>query len=236
MRPVSSGETGSDERRDARPAVTALVMRLPDGQQVMFRNEYWNRSGVPGGRAWRNYRNGKSRPIKLILADILAGIMTPDAERLKRHLERQFTAGMNWDNYGTYWTIDHLIPAGWFNLNRLIDRKLFNSFANLRPMPAHLNFARGAAMTLGDVPRFVYWSSKIAGSEAPGCVRSFHQPGVTFIPIQPEPPPLDLVAARPNGEPPPTVAAFLDLLRQQLPRIRSKYACRRTRIRTEGKT
>lgn len=58
----------------------------------------------------------------------------------------------------------------------------------------------------------------------PGSVRSFYQPGVTFIPIQPEPPPLDLVGARPAGEPPPTVAAFLDVLRQQLPRIRSKYA------------
>ena len=64
----------------------------------------------------------------------------------------------------------------------------------------------------------------IGVSVAPGCVRSFHQPGVKFIPIQPNPPRMDLVAARPAGEPPPTVAAFLDILRQQLPRIRSKYA------------
>lgn len=59
-------------------------------------------------------------------------------------------------------------------------------------------------------------------SLAPNSVCSVYQPGVTFIPIQPEPPPLDLVAARPAGEPPPSVAAFLDVLRQQLPRIRSK--------------
>jgi DNA-binding transcriptional LysR family regulator len=64
----------------------------------------------------------------------------------------------------------------------------------------------------------------IGVSFAPSSVRSFYQPGVTLIPIQPDPPPLDLVGARPAGEPPPTVAAFLDLLRQQLPRIRSKYA------------
>jgi DNA-binding transcriptional LysR family regulator len=56
------------------------------------------------------------------------------------------------------------------------------------------------------------------------CFRSFHQPGVTFIPIQPDPPSLDLIAARPKAAPPPTVAAFLDMLRQQLPQIRSKYA------------
>ena len=57
-----------------------------------------------------------------------------------------------------------------------------------------------------------------------GCDSRLNQPGVTFIPIQPDPPPLDLVAARPDGEPPPTVAAFLEILRQQLPQIRSKYA------------
>ena len=61
-------------------------------------------------------------------------------------------------------------------------------------------------------------------SLAPSSVRSFYQPGVALIPIEPESPPLDLVALRPAGEPPPTVAAFLDVLRRQLPRIRSKYA------------
>jgi DNA-binding transcriptional LysR family regulator len=64
----------------------------------------------------------------------------------------------------------------------------------------------------------------IGVSLAPSSVRSVYQPGVTFIPIQPEPPPLDLVGVRPAGEPLPTVAAFIDVLRQLRPRIRSKYA------------
>jgi DNA-binding transcriptional LysR family regulator len=66
----------------------------------------------------------------------------------------------------------------------------------------------------------------IGVSLAPSSVHSFYQPGVTLIPIQPDPPPLDLVCARPHGELPPTVAAFIDILRQQLPLIRSKYAYR----------
>jgi DNA-binding transcriptional LysR family regulator len=64
----------------------------------------------------------------------------------------------------------------------------------------------------------------IGVSLAPTCVASFHQPGVTLIPIQPDPPPLEIVAARPKGEPSPAVAAFLEMLRQQLPAIRSKNA------------
>jgi DNA-binding transcriptional LysR family regulator len=70
-------------------------------------------------------------------------------------------------------------------------------------------------------------AARIGVSLAASCFRNFHQPGVTFIPIQPDPPPLDLVAVRPKGESPPTLAAFLDMLRQQLPRIQSKYADRR---------
>jgi DNA-binding transcriptional LysR family regulator len=64
----------------------------------------------------------------------------------------------------------------------------------------------------------------IGVSLAPSCLRSFGQPGATFIPIQPNPPPLSLVAARLKGEPSSAVVAFLEILRQQLPGIRSKYA------------
>ena len=35
--------------------------------------------------------------------------------KLKSHLESQFTAEMNWDNYGSYWHIDHKVPISFFN-------------------------------------------------------------------------------------------------------------------------
>lgn len=63
----------------------------------------------------------------------------------------------------------------------------------------------------------------IGVSLVPHCVSCFHQPGVCFIPIRPTPSPLELLAVRPKGEPQPTVGAFLDLLRQQLPQIKAKY-------------
>jgi DNA-binding transcriptional LysR family regulator len=77
---------------------------------------------------------------------------------------------------------------------------------------------------------FTMVAAGIGVSVTPSYIRRFNPPGVTFVPIHPEPPPIDLVVARPLGEPPPTVAAFLDMLRQQLPRIRRQYAYRRRRI------
>ena len=56
----------------------------------------------------------------------------------------------------------------------------------------------------------------------PGCVRSFHQPGVTILPVRPISPFIDLVLTRPKGEPSPTVSAWLDLVRERLPAIRQQ--------------
>lgn len=51
----------------------------------------------------------------------------------KRHIEKQFTEGMCWDNYGL-WHIDHLHPLMTYDLTkRGAQRKAFN-FKNLRPL------------------------------------------------------------------------------------------------------
>jgi DNA-binding transcriptional LysR family regulator len=63
-------------------------------------------------------------------------------------------------------------------------------------------------------------SAGIGVSLVPGCVRSFRQPGVVFFPVRPASPPIDLVLARPKGEMPPTVSAWLELLRERRPLIR----------------
>jgi len=53
------------------------------------------------------------------------------------HLEKQFKAGMNWDNYGrgyNKWSIDHIIPCDKFNLTNIEEqRKCFN-YTNLQPL------------------------------------------------------------------------------------------------------
>ena len=57
---------------------------------------------------------------------------------LRRHIEKQFKAGMSWDNRGKVWHVDHIIPIS------LYENKVdANHFSNLRPMFAHLNLSRG---------------------------------------------------------------------------------------------
>jgi len=65
-------------------------------------------------------------------------------------------------------------------------------------------------------------AASIGVALVPGCVRSFRQPGVAFLPVRPTSPPIELVLARPKGEMSPTVSAWLDLVREHLSAIRQQ--------------
>jgi hypothetical protein len=66
---------------------------------------------------------------------------------LKRHLERQFTKGMSWENHSrTGWHIDHIIPLASFSFASPDDPELRMAWAlsNLRPMWAKQNIIKRA--------------------------------------------------------------------------------------------
>jgi hypothetical protein len=64
---------------------------------------------------------------------------------LKNHIESQFTGEMNWENQGSYWHIDHIIPISAFNFSdsKQIDFKRCWALNNLRPFIAKDNLRKG---------------------------------------------------------------------------------------------
>jgi hypothetical protein len=67
-----------------------------------------------------------------------------NVKQLKEHLEKQFTLEMNWDNYGTYWHIDHIIPKVYYRFESPYDIgfKMCWSLANLQPLEAKKNWSK----------------------------------------------------------------------------------------------
>ena len=65
-------------------------------------------------------------------------------EELKQHLENLFTPEMNWQNYGSYWHIDHIIPISAFNFEKPTDDEFLKcwSLENLQPLPAIENLRK----------------------------------------------------------------------------------------------
>lgn len=56
------------------------------------------------------------------------------------HLQNKFKEGMNWDNYGTYWHLDHIKPLSWFNLDTEFEEAW--NINNLQPLEASLNLSK----------------------------------------------------------------------------------------------
>ena len=62
---------------------------------------------------------------------------------LYNHLEKQFKNGMTWDNYGTIWHIDHIIPQSWFDFSNKEEIKKCWSLDNLQPLLISENCRKG---------------------------------------------------------------------------------------------
>jgi len=68
-------------------------------------------------------------------------------EQLVKHLEKQFTDGMSWENYGQ-WHVDHIIPLKAFNFQTVddVDFKRAWALSNLQPMWGRENQSKGAKL------------------------------------------------------------------------------------------
>lgn len=67
-------------------------------------------------------------------------------QMLRDHLEKQFKSGMTWENYGSFWSLDHKIPVSVFNFDcpENIDFKKCWSLENLQPLYKKENIVKHA--------------------------------------------------------------------------------------------
>ena len=88
-------------------------------------------------RVWRTI----VRECKSATTSELIGCSPKD---LKAHIEKQFKAGMTWNNHSmTGWHVDHIKPCAAFDLTKPKEqRKCFN-FKNLQPLWAKENYRKG---------------------------------------------------------------------------------------------
>lgn len=66
-----------------------------------------------------------------------------DVFDLRRHIESQWLTGMNWDNYGTDWIVDHIVPLRYFDPFDRKDMILCWTYHNLQPAWYWDNHAKG---------------------------------------------------------------------------------------------
>lgn len=67
-------------------------------------------------------------------------------EEMKEHLEKQFTSGMNWGNYGE-WHVDHIMPCISFDLSQEKEQRECFNYRNLQPLWAVDNLKKSGNYT-----------------------------------------------------------------------------------------
>lgn len=105
----------------------------------------------PGIKVAKNLRKRLSRFLKSSNGKKFSKAIGMNSKDLKLFLETQFQIygeWMSWDNYGSDWHIDHIIPISVWDEYKYILPSYFdgmgpNCFINLRPYPAVENISRG---------------------------------------------------------------------------------------------
>ena len=69
-------------------------------------------------------------------------------EDLINHLEKQFDRNMSWNNYGSYWWLDHIKPRSSFNYKSGEDKEFREcwSLENLQPLEKIENIKKGCKL------------------------------------------------------------------------------------------
>ena len=67
-------------------------------------------------------------------------------QELVSHLELKFTNGMTWENYGSYWHLDHIRPVVSFKFTKPEDEEFKQCWdiLNLQPLLAKENLKKGS--------------------------------------------------------------------------------------------
>ena len=71
-----------------------------------------------------------------------------DPHFLKLWLEFQFDEKMNWNNYGSYFQIDHVKPRSLFDIENENDRRIMNHWTNLSPLDKYENIKKVINITM----------------------------------------------------------------------------------------
>ena len=93
-----------------------------------------------------NYRIKKSLAARLrtvlVKNDSTMNYIGCNIQYLREWFEFTFTSEMNWDNYGSFWSIDHIVPVCKFNLTVEDEKFKCCNWSNLMPVTVKYNSSK----------------------------------------------------------------------------------------------
>lgn len=110
----------------------------------------WKRVKAKSDPAWRIAQSMRTRLSSIMKGANMGGMegfIGCSIDQLRRHLESGFTKRMTWENYGTYWHVDHVLPVASFNHLDPKQIKQCWHWSNLAPLEAKANLEKSDRIT-----------------------------------------------------------------------------------------
>ncbi len=102
-------------------------------------------------KTYRSIRSNLSNRIRFVIktrkslkSDKTIKLTGCSIQELINWLEYQFNSHMNWENYGTYWHIDHVTPVASFKITDIQSQQRCFSWKNLQPLEASSNIKKSS--------------------------------------------------------------------------------------------
>jgi hypothetical protein len=102
------------------------------------------RKNDPTFRISKIMRQHLHRLINEYSKDVIEKEVGYTSQELRKHIENQWDAHMNWDNYGILWEIDHKKSFKSFFEEGETRSRVINSLDNLRPLEVSKNRKKGS--------------------------------------------------------------------------------------------
>lgn len=90
---------------------------------------------------FRNYT--KASLCKVRFGNSVIPLLGCSVSFFRQWLEARFLPGMTWENYGSEWHVDHIVPIAEFDLTKKKDARQCFNFSNMRPLWKADNLAKG---------------------------------------------------------------------------------------------
>ena len=104
------------------------------------RNNYKKYRQIPQFKIMQNCRNRINKLIKRSSeSQRTHNLLGCSPLFLRNWLEHQFNSKMNWNNYGSYWDIEHVMPCAFYDLEKVEEQQSCFNWRNLRPYESSLN-------------------------------------------------------------------------------------------------
>lgn len=77
------------------------------------------------------------------------------SDKLFDHVSSQFDSKMNWENYGSYWELDHIVACASFNQDDQKHFELCWHYENFQPLEARENRIKSDSFRIGDFKQLI---------------------------------------------------------------------------------